>query len=232
MGIFTKLLSKFRSDIPEGHELYTGNYHDGKVKCVVIPNGKENIFDGDFYFKDSLGHGSYQSAEGQYVRNVKVGEWCFERDANRRFKQLYVTFDEGRVKGELRFLLEEEVIGGVCTSSLTMQVADGKIVGPITGMLRGGKFRGECDEDGYCDGTWTLVNGEEEGMQLTEIWNHGRLDKSYKIHIRTKERKESSVNLLKKVNYHLEADIHQLLAIVRRGTFGSSIMIKEQKSTT
>lgn len=80
-------------------------------------------------------------------------------------------------------------------------------------------FKGSCDDNGYSDGTWTLIVKEGQKTLLTkkEIWVHGHLKEAYE-ETPSKQRKPMEPCLRERINIILMNEVSQLLNIVPQGT--------------
>jgi hypothetical protein len=116
---------KMSCKVPDGHKCYAGYYHRGHVRCVLIPDGENEIFDGPFDYQ-----GDRKYATGNYYRDMKHGKWSFEYLGHSCTKWLSVCFNKGRVEGPLKFEVENQGMTTNTMSGMLVNIADGKVKGP------------------------------------------------------------------------------------------------------
>lgn len=134
--IVSKLLDSFKK-APEGHQIFRGLYHEGDAVYTYIPNpdNENHIFDGDFKIRYELGGGRYAEAKGTYLNDIKQGHWEFMRKGFTTRRSLSVDFIDGQMTGPLECYYSEKNISFVKVSKFKLTIQDGKIVGPVTGMI-------------------------------------------------------------------------------------------------
>ncbi len=218
-----QLAFKFKNKIPKDHHYYIGEYHHGTAKCVYIPDttGRVHggmIFDGSFDFKRYTSGKGYQKAYGTFVQNVKEGDWIFEQNSESMCQQLSMSFNHGYVEGAVSTVRIEMGIGGNRISELYFTIAGDKMVGSLEGNYDNGEVKGSFDDDGQPDGTWIYNKEINKGHKevYTERWQHGQYIGST---LNGKEFTKEHQLLVSRVNYLVDEDFHQLLNIVRRGTY-------------
>lgn len=215
--------------VPEGHQYFQGEYHEGDARYFYIPSGNEQIFDGEFDFNMSMGGGMYRKAHGHFANNKKTGEWEFARRGTDSLKKLSAKFNEGLVEGELEYTFEQKTIDDSVMNWLRVSAKAGKICGKIEGFLEGGEFLGQYDENGFADGIWTLTFKSHDSVTgiKKEVWEHGVLVSSIVEGRVWKTEKPMKHFFRKKLNNILNSDIQKLLLIVGRGTLNPPLHIRE-----
>ena len=123
--------------IPANHRIFRGYYHDGDVVYTYLSNidGKKHVFDGEFKVKYDFGDGKYAKAKGTYANDIKQGRWEFVRNGFTTKRSLSIDFNNGQMEGTLACNFRKKGFFNLQVSRLTMTVKNGKIVGPVTGVL-------------------------------------------------------------------------------------------------
>lgn len=214
--------------MPAGHEFFYGFYHEGKACYTYLPAEEDRIFDGSFRYWQYYDFRGYEAAKGAFENNHKTGSWTFERHTGRGNRKLHCGFVDGCIDGPVMCDYNYKKMGKLKRINMEFQVVGGKIVGDITGHLDEGDLKAHCDEDGRADGEWSLTQYEqnEPSVIRREFWNHGTLNDSYELHLRSnRKHRRYKVRLRERVNFFLHEDLRDLLNIVERGTLGASLHV-------
>lgn len=210
----------------EGHELFTGKYHDGNVKCECVMQNGERVFDGPFVYEYKYGSvfssKGGEQAEGTFSMNRKHGPWKFVSHSGQRDRVLIATFDQGRISGDVEYKsTERDYLGRPTVTTLSFSVRDGHVVGDVRGSLGGKKLTGFCDNDGYPDGHWSIEAMSSDNTLShidSELWSHGTLVSSYSQMKQKKTQTELNPYLRKMFSEIVNGDILDMFFMVRRGT--------------
>jgi hypothetical protein len=212
---------KMSCKVPDGHKCYAGYYHRGHVRCVLIPDGENEIFDGPFDYQ-----GDRKYATGNYYRDMKHGKWSFEYLGHSCTKWLSVCFNKGRVDGPLKFEVENQGMTTNTMSGMLVNIADGKVKGPVVGLLNDCFLQADFDADGQPDGHWILhMETDDMGCHHFhhELYRHGKLLESYETRSDYKSKRPVQANLYKRLAYLLTAECSPLLTLIARGTITSQL---------
>ena len=226
MGKLSSIVAKIFTKIPAGHGFFSGDYADGEADYLYISSGKEHIIDGNFQYHSKSETGDEKYADGLFSRGIKQGNWSFRsKDAKCR-RQLNTYFLSGIISGDLDLTVKH---ADGRSEDLNLLIINGEVCGGMTGHFDKGYFKGSCDDNGYADGTWTLVIKEGRKTLLTknEIWVHGQLKESYE-QIPNKQRTPMEPCLRERINIILMNEVSQLLHIVPEGTKDDVLHIRRR----
>jgi hypothetical protein len=217
MGNVSRFITRLLTNIPEGHEFYSGEFGRGEADYVYIQTPEGHVLDGDFQYQCYIDDDSYERAEGEFEQNAKSGYWSLYSKTIDGHSQVRAFFVGGVLSGDLLFSMLDTTRN--VAADLTLSVFDGEICGRITGhMAGGGIFSGLCDDNGYPDGVWKLEMKEGRKTVLTqrEVWSHGRLIEAYEEDA-DKHRKPLEPCLRESINTLLMNDVTRLLHIIPQG---------------
>jgi hypothetical protein len=213
--IFKNMLSK----VPEGYTRFKGEYHSGEADYLYREEHGHRIFHGPFSYVQK-GNSDY-IIKGEYVDNLKQGQWKFTRKNYERNSDFMVTFKDGRMTGPFVYKgTVTNIVANKIPFEIAMNLRDGLIVGDIVGLLDGRPFRGYCNEQGMADGKWTLESYNNDDHMECEEWDNGVFIREYERSTKTNSVKKMSTRLRAKLNDLLDNECNRLLQIVPRGTNG------------
>ena len=217
MGNISRFLTKLLTNIPEGHEFYSGEFGRGEADYVYIQTPEGHVLNGNFQYQCYIDDDSYERAEGKFEQNTKSGYWSLYSKTVDGHSELRTHFTGGVLNGDLLFSMLDDTHNEA--ADLSLAVFDGEIGGHITGHMAGGTFSGLCDDKGYADGVWKLEQKEGRKIVLTqrEVWNHGRLVEAYEEDA-DKHRTPMEPCLRENINTLLMNEVTRLLHIIPQGT--------------
>lgn len=228
----TEKIQKLLHRTAPGHEFYCGEYHGGEAKYeyILTPEG-DRLADGDFQYTEHYGSGLYGKASGRFCQGRKEGTWHFYRKGSSSDRELTVDFAGGHLNGSLEFSSKEVSLERVWRNELRATLFEGKLWGKFYGIFNGQSFEGNCDDDGFADGLWTLTDhdGEETGNLHKESWEHGLLVASIVENAKRNKTKKVEPRVREHVNYLLDNDILQLLAILKKGAKAPSLHVRRKE---
>lgn len=229
---FTEKIQKLLHRTAPGHEYYCGEYHGGEAKYEYIPTPEgDRIADGDFEYTEYYGGGLYGKAVGRFAQGRKEGTWRFHRKGSSSDRDLVVEFVGGHISGDLEFTSKEVSLERFWNNELHVTIVKDKICGKFYGVFNGQSFEGNCDDDGFPDGQWTLTenDGEETGNLHKETWEHGKIVASVKENAKRKTTKKVNPRVREHINYLIDNDVLQLLAILKKGSKAPALHIQRKK---
>lgn len=190
----------FNNKIPNGSKHYAGPYQDGKVHYYYEENDDSRIYEGNFYYLGKYYYPPYGKTvdyvRGTFLHNSKHGRWKFHHKRRGANKLLYVDYQEGRQNGIYKFKSSGKYKSNSQDTYLCIEMRNGYPCGKISGNFSGEILTGQCDSDGFPDGTWTIDLSKTSLCSIDyEIWDHGTLTEAYSKDLTTGKKtvKKSSI---------------------------------------
>ena len=180
-------LKSMLSGSAKGLKRYKGTYTHGEAWFTYREGEEENAYEGDFVYRHDYteyGHEAYTYVKGKFKNDHKNGIWKFHHKDNGGLVKARIGYSDGIVEGPYEMVrLSNDGLFGLLpkkTHQLALHLTSGVPVGDIDGFSRYQTFHAHCDQAGFPDGTWTLVDADEDkSTSYTEVWEHGVLRESF-----------------------------------------------------
>ena len=226
MGKISRFLTRLMTNIPQGHELYSGEYGRGEADYVYVETPEGRVMNGSFQYQCYIDDDSYERAEGEFEQDTKSGYWSLYSKTIDGHSELRAHFIGGVLNGDVLFSSLNTTKNEAEDLSLT--VFDGEIGGRISGHLAGGGiFSGACDDKGFADGVWKLEmrDGRHTVLTQKEVWNHGHLKEAYEEDA-DNHRTPIEPSLRDRINALLMNDVTRLLHIIPQGIKDDVLLVR------
>lgn len=193
--------------VGKGRFSYAGPYHGGHASYVYLETPSGRVYDGPFSFSGGSMTARTLFFNSPYDDGIPEGTACYIGRGN--------TYGIGP---RSRMVM------------LTLSMAGGKPVGPISGRFGDSPFSGQCDADGYPDGMWVYGSTSRKRTSVDyEHWEHGKLLESYTLDFSTGHRSEKAPSMLAMVKDIICEECMPLVNSVRRNAavWDGDIKVKE-----
>lgn len=215
------ILFRIRHGVPAGHQYFSGGWHGGSAQFTYLPSeDHQKMLDGYMCYHVNYGNGRYAKAEGPFFKNMKDGRWHYRQRRSTLERSMTLSFSGGKASGMVDFHSREFALSSTVKNSLQFIVSDGVVTGKVVGEFNGCELRGNCDDQGFADGEWTLSELENNAVRYVnhELWSHGTLQSSYEDDLLRKKRLDKPVKVSSRFDLILDEDIPELLHIVTSGS--------------
>lgn len=230
--------------VGKGRFSYAGPYHGGYARYVYLETPSGRVYDGPFsfsggsmtartlFFNSPYDDGIIKFG-GRYARGRKTGRWKYQRRGRGYSRRLTVDYVDGIPEGTACYIGRGNTYGigpRSRTVMLTLSMAGGMPVGPISGRFGDIPFSGQCDADGYPDGMWVYGSTSRKRTSVDyEHWEHGKLLESYSLDFSTGHRREKAPSMLALVKDIICEECIPLVNSVRRNAavWDGDIKVKE-----
>ena len=170
-----------------GMKRYAGPYSHGNAWFSYVEGESENIYEGRFVYRhdySEYGHQAYTDISGKFADGRKEGRWKFRHLDNGIVIKADIDYSAGNLNGLYHVERCQSLFDGLLTTKktheLSLQLSNGAPVGDVVGFSRYQSFKAHCDQAGFPDGMWTLVDSDmDKTVNYVEKWEHGILKESF-----------------------------------------------------
>jgi len=178
-------------------------------------NNGERVFNGSFGFSGNMANKLFLKIQGQFKNDYKQGLWTYTSTLKKGLvtsltQTLSANYNEGVLNGIIKVFANTTIHGADRNHNIIINgngtVSHGNFVGSITYnrtvtgrniLLKPLKLKGQFNDDGFCDGTWSLIYQEQYGEKMYEAkyeFINGILVSYQNINEQTGEIESSSEN--------------------------------------
>lgn len=198
---------------------YSGKYKYGTATYTYKDNPEGGrIYEGNFVY---VGNNGTDKVTGKFKNDRKEGEWTYtRRNYIKSMSVLKATYKNGVLDGPYQYTSKDDCI------SLT--ISNGKFKGEVNGRNLGFSYqkgiynyiavleslKGQFDENGYCDGKWTLQ--QNDVVRFYGLYEHGVCKKFYREDLTTGDIENVEGDITYMLNMIIEDNYKNLESMIER----------------
>lgn len=198
---------------------YSGKYKSGTATYTYKDNPEGGrIYEGDFVYIRNNGMGK---VTGKFKNDRKEGKWTYTNKSSlMSMPVLKATYKNGMLDGPYQYTSKDDCI------SLT--ISNGKFMGDVNGsnlsfcykkgisnyIVTLESLKGQFDENGYCDGKWTLQ--QNEVVRFYGLYEHGVCKKFCREDLTTGDIENVEGDITYMLNMIIEDNYKNLESMIER----------------
>lgn len=198
---------------------YSGKYKYGTATYTYKDNPEGGrIYEGNFIY---VGSNGIDKVIGKFKKDKKDGVWTYStRGFMESMPTLKVTYKNGILNGLYKYTSN--------SGSISLTIKNGKFVGDVNGKNLSFSFQkdisnyittlkslnGQFDENGYCDGKWTLQ--QDDVIYFYGIYEHGICKKFYREDLTTGDIENVIGDISYMLNKIIENNYNDLECMIER----------------
>lgn len=200
---------------------YSGKYMSGTATYTYKDNPEGGrIYEGDFIY---VGNNGIDKVRGKFKNDKKEGQWTYTyRDFMNPMSVLKVAYKNGMLDGLYQYTSN--------SSYISLTIRNGKFVGNINGKNIGfsykrgwsgsnyittlKSFKGQFDENGYCDGKWVLQ--QDDVIYFYGFYEHGVCKRFYREDLTTGDIENVTGQISYMINIIIENNYKSIECMIER----------------
>lgn len=198
---------------------YSGKYKFGTATYTYKDNPEGGrIYEGDFVYVRNNG---MDKVTGKFKNDRKEGKWTYtSRSSLMSMPVLKATYKNGMLDGPYQYTSKDDCI------SLT--ISNGRFMGDVNGrnlsfcykkgisnyIVTLESLKGQFDENGYCDGKWTLQ--QNDIVRFYGLYEHGVCKKFCREDLTTGDIENVEGDITYMLNMIIEDNYKNLESMIKR----------------